>query len=45
MVEEMRSTVPGPSPPTTRGPSWLLLAVVCVGQFMVVLDRSSRSGT
>jgi EmrB/QacA subfamily drug resistance transporter len=27
-------------PPTTRGPSWLLLAVVCVGQFMVVLDLS-----
>ncbi|HEY5252795.1 MAG TPA: hypothetical protein VIJ09_14085, partial [Acidimicrobiales bacterium] len=26
--------------PTTRGPSWLLLAVVCVGQFMVVLDLS-----
>jgi len=25
---------------TARGPGWLLLAVVCVGQFMVVLDLS-----
>src|SRR5580704_2860076 len=31
---------PATPPRTTRGPSWLLLAVVCVGQFMVVLDLS-----
>jgi EmrB/QacA subfamily drug resistance transporter len=28
------------TPPARRGPSWLLLAVVCIGQFMVVLDLS-----
>jgi len=26
--------------PATRAPAWMLLAVVCVGQFMVVLDLS-----
>lgn len=32
---------PEPAPPAVgRGPSWLLLAVVCIGQFMVVLDLS-----
>ena len=29
-----------PAAATARGPAWLLLAVVCVGQFMVVLDLS-----
>ncbi|HUO47578.1 MAG TPA: MFS transporter, partial [Acidimicrobiales bacterium] len=28
------------SAPTTRHPAWLLLLVVCIGQFMVVLDIS-----
>jgi EmrB/QacA subfamily drug resistance transporter len=40
MAGDLLSSAPTPSPPTTRGPSWLLLAVVCVGQFMVVLDLS-----
>jgi EmrB/QacA subfamily drug resistance transporter len=40
MAGDLLSSVSAPSPPTTRGPSWLLLAVVCVGQFMVVLDLS-----
>jgi EmrB/QacA subfamily drug resistance transporter len=33
-------SAPSPEQATARGPSWLLLAVVCVGQFMVVLDLS-----
>jgi hypothetical protein len=37
MAGDLPSSAPAPSPPTTRGPSWLL-AVICVGQFMVVLD-------
>jgi EmrB/QacA subfamily drug resistance transporter len=40
MASDLTSSAPALSPPTTRGPSWLLLAVVCVGQFMVVLDLS-----
>ena len=42
MAGDLLSPAPAaaPSPPATRGPSWLLLAVVCVGQFMVVLDLS-----
>jgi len=40
MAGDLASSAPASSPPTTRGPSWLLLAVVCVGQFMVVLDLS-----
>jgi EmrB/QacA subfamily drug resistance transporter len=40
MSGDLLSSGPAASPPTTRGPSWLLLAVVCVGQFMVVLDLS-----
>jgi EmrB/QacA subfamily drug resistance transporter len=40
MAGDISTTAPAPSPPATRGPSWLLLAVVCVGQFMVVLDLS-----
>ena len=37
--------VPGTTPATRRVPSWLLLAVVCVGQFMVVLDVTGTEGT
>src|SRR5580658_7625653 len=40
MSGDLLSSGPAASPPTTRGPSWLLLAVVCIGQFMVVLDLS-----
>src|SRR5580700_10401525 len=40
MAGDLSPPATAPSPPETRGPSWLLLAVVCVGQFMVVLDLS-----
>ncbi len=40
MAGDRPSHASAPAQPTARGPSWLLLAVVCVGQFMVVLDLS-----
>ena len=33
-------TAPGPQPPAPRYPQWVVLAVACVAQFMVVLDVS-----
>jgi EmrB/QacA subfamily drug resistance transporter len=46
MARSLTSPGPAPTPATAatpsvrKVPSWLLLAVVCVGQFMVVLDLS-----